>query len=79
MWTAHLITYDIISMIDFFENLIAGYKLIRKIPAKAINSQLDITRIVKADTTGLVVRIKIVAIVPKEVPTAKAESNTVRL
>lgn len=64
---------------DFLEKLIAGYKLTIKIPAKAPSNQHIIVRIVNEDTTGLLVNINIVIIVPTEVPTAKLASKIVRL
>ena len=68
-----------ISSSGFLANFHAGYKLSRNIPKSAESSHPEMAKTVKADITGCDVRMIMQIMVPKETPTPKLASKTIRL
>jgi hypothetical protein len=63
----------------FLKKLTADQRLKTNIPTKAPKSYPAILKIVKLVTTGCGVIIRSAIIIPREIPTAKLESRTIKL
>ena len=65
--------------IGVFASLREGYKLEKSSKNKAVSNQTDTSTIVPVVTTGFGTKISNVVIIPKEIPNAKLETNTITL